>query len=91
MRFMDFLSAESTVSVPRKLRLRLVLILVRMWLLNANPRLKLPEAVFLKRFAAPRLVFILGMVYSWWPLLACYVALLKRPEKFFPALYLFAQ
>src|ERR1700691_707425 len=29
----------------------------------ACPRMNLPEAVFLKRFAAPRWVFILGMVF----------------------------
>ncbi|MFT6636971.1 MAG: hypothetical protein ACJAUE_002896 [Alcanivorax sp.] len=34
-----------------------------MWFLNACLRLK-PEAVFLKRLAAPRFVLILGMVPS---------------------------
>jgi hypothetical protein len=33
-----------------------------MWLWKAWPRLNPPEAVFLKRLAAPRLVFNLGMV-----------------------------
>src|SRR6185295_14614828 len=42
-------------------RFRLVLFLVRMWRLYAPPRLMLPEPRMRKRFAAPRLDFILGM------------------------------
>ena len=53
----------------RKLRLRLELFLVRIclaweWRLRNNP-----EAVLLKRFAAPRFVFIFGMIIS---LVSCF-------------------
>ena len=48
----------------RNCRFRLVLFLVKIWRrcewLHLNP----PEAVFLNRFAAPRLVFNLGIVFS---------------------------
>lgn len=42
-------------------RFRLVLFLVRMWLLNACLRLILPEPVTENRFFALELVFIFGM------------------------------
>jgi hypothetical protein len=42
-------------------RFRFVVLLVRMWRLNAEPRKNLPEAVFLKRLAAPRWVFNFGI------------------------------
>ena len=44
-----------TITQPRNWRIRFGDFLVRMWRLNACLRLK-PFAVFLKRFAAPRLV-----------------------------------
>src|SRR5450432_799794 len=47
---------------PRRLRLRFVDFLVRIWLLNACPHLNLPDAVFRNRLAAARLVLILGML-----------------------------
>src|SRR6185436_10957640 len=50
-----------TIVVPFSLRLRLRSLLVRMCALNALPRLNLPVAVFLKRLAAPRWLFSLGM------------------------------
>src|SRR4029453_9535968 len=50
-----------TIVVPFSLRLRLRSLLVRMCALNAFPRLNLPVAVFLKRLAAPRWLFSLGM------------------------------
>src|SRR3954462_7437262 len=50
-----------TSVVPFNLRLRLRDLLVRMCALNALPRLNLPVAVFLKRLAAPRWLFSLGM------------------------------
>src|ERR1035438_1792359 len=45
-------------------RLRLVAFEVRMCRLNACPRLNLPEAVFLKRLAAPLCVFSFGITIS---------------------------
>ena len=53
-----------TVTVPRNWRLFLVVFLVKMWRLNACPRLTEPLARTRKRFAADFLVFILGMVPS---------------------------
>src|SRR6185312_949047 len=54
-------SSFRTMLGPRRLRLRLVLFLVRIWLLNAWPALNLPDAVLRNRLAAARLVLILGM------------------------------
>src|SRR4029078_6884471 len=54
-------SSFRTMLVPRRPRLRLVLFLVRMWLLNAWPALNLPDAVLRNRFAAARLVLILAL------------------------------
>src|SRR5512136_1166923 len=45
----------------RSCRLFLRVLGVRMWLVKAWPRLILPEAVFEKRLAAPRLVLIFGI------------------------------
>src|SRR5690606_17581677 len=58
--------------VWRRLRLRFVAFLVRLWLRLAWPALYLPEAVFRKRLAAPRCVLILGIAVSlsvlrYWP------------------------
>src|SRR5436190_7211116 len=50
-----------TIVVPFNLRLRLRSLLVRMCALNAFPRLNFPVAVFLKRLAAPRWLFSLGI------------------------------
>src|SRR5688572_20955730 len=50
-----------TALFRRSWRLVLVLFLVRMWRLNAPPRLMLPLPRTRKRFAAPRLDFILGI------------------------------
>src|SRR3954447_15785315 len=50
-----------TSVVPFNLRLRLRALLVRMCALNAFPRLNFPVPVFLKRLAAPRWLFSLGM------------------------------
>src|SRR5215471_16865162 len=47
--------------VPFSFRFRLRSLLVRMCALKALPRLNLPVAVFLKRLAAPRWLFSLGM------------------------------
>src|SRR6266568_934963 len=55
------LSVACTSAVPRKWRLFLVVFLVRMWRLNACERLILPPARILKRLAALRLVFSLGI------------------------------
>src|SRR5271169_5109565 len=64
MRATFFWSALSTrVSVSRW-RLRLDTFEVRMWRLNACPRLNLPVPVFLKRFAAPLCVLSLGITIS---------------------------
>ena len=43
--------------LPRAWRFDFVVLLVRMWRLNAAPRTTLPVPVFLNRFAAPRWVF----------------------------------
>src|SRR5262252_6895971 len=50
-----------TSVVPFNFRFRLRSLLVRMCALNALPRLNFPVAVFLKRLAAPRWLFNLGM------------------------------
>src|SRR5690606_37868298 len=55
-------SALCTAVEPRRWRLFLVVFLVRMWRLNACPRLMDPLPRTTKRLAAPRLVFILGMI-----------------------------
>src|SRR6478736_9963059 len=57
-------SSFRTMLVPRRPRLRLVLFLVRIWLLKAWPALNLPDAVLRNRLAAARLVLILGMAHS---------------------------
>src|SRR3954462_4157647 len=51
-----------TVTAPRRWRLFFVDFLVRMWRLNAWPRLTVPPGRTRKRFFAPLLVFILGMI-----------------------------
>src|SRR5438477_12717154 len=51
-----------TLVEPRSWRLFLVDFLVRMWRLNAIERLMLPLPRTRKRFLAPLLVFILGMM-----------------------------
>src|SRR6476660_6175685 len=64
-RLMFFCSPLVAMSVPRRrLRFRLDVFLVRMWLLNAFIRLTFPDPVTLNRFAAPLCVFILGMARS---------------------------
>src|SRR5687767_13029074 len=64
MRFRRGASASSTTCDPRIWRLLLVVLLVRMWRLNAFPLMNFPVAVFLKRFAAPRWLFNFGIVFS---------------------------
>src|SRR6478672_12468237 len=54
-------SGSDTVVVPRSPRFRLVVLLLRMWRLNALPRRNLPLLVFLKRLAAPRWVLSFGI------------------------------
>src|ERR1039458_4267142 len=61
MRAMRFWSALSTIVSLSSWRLRLVALEVRMWRFMEWPRLILPVAVFLKRFAAPLWVFIFGI------------------------------
>src|ERR1035438_7659852 len=61
MRAMRFWSALSTITSLSSWRLRLVALEVRMWRFIEWPRLILPVAVFLKRFAAPLWVFIFGI------------------------------
>src|SRR5690606_34845247 len=55
-----------TAVEPRSWRLLLVVFLVRMWRLNAWPRLIDPLPRTLKRLAALFLVFIFGMMTSRW-------------------------
>jgi len=61
MRATFFWSALSTSVSVSRWRLRLDSFEVKMWRLNACPRLNLPVPVFLKRLAAPLCVFSLGM------------------------------
>src|SRR5262249_12219252 len=58
-------SAFETVVGMSRPRFRLVVFLVRMWLLKALERLIFPVAVFLNLLAAPRWVLSLGMVSPW--------------------------
>src|SRR6266542_6138469 len=51
-----------TPVLPRSCRLFLVVLLVRMWRLYACERLMLPSPRTRKRFFAPLLVFIFGMI-----------------------------
>jgi hypothetical protein len=60
---MLFTLAESTTPDFLMLRFLLVVFLVRMWLPKALLLMIFPDPVFLKRFAAPRLVFIFGITY----------------------------
>src|SRR5271166_246872 len=61
MRATFFWSALSTMLSVSRWRLRLVVFEVRMWRLNACPRLNLPVPVFLKRLAAPLCVLSFGI------------------------------
>jgi len=61
MRFKAVTLAESATALWRSRRVLLVGFLVRMWLLKALALTNLPVPVFLKRFAAPRFVFIFGI------------------------------
>jgi hypothetical protein len=54
----------STTVVCRRRRFRWGLFLVSMWLLLARARINFPVPVRLNRFAAARLVFILGIAFS---------------------------
>src|SRR5512134_3197751 len=54
-------SAALTVSARRSRRLRLRVLVVRMWLAKALERLIFPLLVVVKRLAAARLVLILGI------------------------------
>src|SRR5437763_17080280 len=70
--------------VPRRWRLRFWLFLVRMWRRFALLRLNLTLASFLKRFAAPLLVFIFGIttpVFSLAPGAPC--GRLWSPDNYF--------
>src|SRR5271155_3523227 len=62
MAFTEAALVRSTPVGPRRCRLFLVDFLVRMWRLNACERLRLPLPRTRKRFFAPLLVFILGMI-----------------------------
>src|SRR5258706_1599866 len=64
MRRTDLTSASCTCTEPRKWRLVLVDFLVRMWRLNAWPRLIDPLLRIVKRLAALFLVFIFGTMAS---------------------------
>lgn len=55
-------STASIVVVPRSPRFRFVVLLVKMCDMYALLRVTLPDAVLLKRFAAPRCVFSFGIV-----------------------------
>lgn len=59
-----FANAGDTRPALRSLRFRLVLFLVRMWLLIECPRLIFPLEVNLKRLAAPLWVFCFGKMFS---------------------------
>jgi hypothetical protein len=57
-------SDELTIAKGRRLRFRLLLFLVRIWLWWLWARLYFPVAVLLKRLAVPRLVFNLGISHT---------------------------
>jgi hypothetical protein len=68
-------------------RFAFLVLLVRMWRLNALARVNFPVAVFLKRFAAPLFVFIFGIVEPPARLLPgrqdhCHAAALHRGQRF---------
>ena len=63
--FTIFSSAAHNTVVPRALRMNFRERLIMPWRLPAWPALILPEAVTLKRFLAPDLVFILGISISY--------------------------
>src|SRR5262245_52083628 len=56
------MSAAETMVGVSSWRFRFVDFLVRMWLLKAFERLTLPVPVTFRRLAAPRCVFILGIL-----------------------------
>src|SRR3990170_5358978 len=69
-----FLDSVSDTSVGlRRCRFRFRDLVDRIWLLNAFHRLNLPEAVFLNRFFAPEVDFILGIAYSLGPFFFCFL------------------
>src|SRR5688500_16610193 len=73
-----------TSVVPRSWRFLLVLFFVRMWRMNACERLMPPPERTVKRFAAPRLDFILGMTTTF-PLIGrrtipAYAGILQKPR-----------
>jgi len=62
IRMTFFRFAESNTVDFRKFRFRFVLFLVRIWLEKALFLTIFPEPLVLKRLAAPRLVFIFGII-----------------------------
>src|SRR5438128_6074736 len=64
MAFTESALVPWTPVLPRSCRLFLVVLLVRIWRLNACERLMLPLPRTRKRFFAPLLVFIFGMTSS---------------------------
>src|SRR5690606_2390958 len=65
MYFLTILASGSErTAVPRLVRMYFALWLMRRWRLPAGPARTLPVAVTLKRFLAPDLVFILGILRS---------------------------
>jgi hypothetical protein len=63
----SFRSARAISCLCRKDRFRFVVFFVKIWLPNDFEKVNFPEAVFLNRFAAARLVFIFGMVSLLYP------------------------
>src|SRR5690606_1172814 len=57
-------SGSESTAVPRLVRMYFALWLMRRWRLPATPARTLPVPVTLKRFLAPDLVFILGILRS---------------------------
>ena len=74
-----------TAAVPRRCRLFLVVFLVRIWRLNACERLIVPPERILKRLAALRLFFSLGIAL----LLALIWRLVAPAERLKPRHHLF--
>src|SRR5690606_34289669 len=62
--FTRLASASAIVSMPRFWRMYFPLWLIRRWRLPAAPAFTLPEAVSLKRFLTPLLVFSFGISSS---------------------------
>src|SRR5690606_10789081 len=72
-------SGSESTAVPRLVRMYFALWLMRRWRLPATPARTLPVPVTLKRFLAPDLVFILGILRS---SLLVFLRVARKPSAF---------